>query len=121
MTVPLTGHPWRRRAVAAYAALGILASPPLAAGADETAKNDERPGLLSQLVAIAAQTYGAVDETAIAPSLRAAEDVINAPATQQVFARIGDAASSLGSAAGATIRPIVEGVAALAPGPWGPP
>jgi phospholipid-binding lipoprotein MlaA len=118
MTVPLTGHPWRRRAVAAYAALGILASPPLAAGADETAKNDERPGLLSQLVAIAAQTYGAVDETAIAPSLRAAEDVINAPATQQVFARIGDAASSLGSAAGATIRPIVEGVAALATRPW---
>jgi phospholipid-binding lipoprotein MlaA len=118
MTVPLTGHPWRRRAVAAYAALGILASPPLAAGADETAKNDERPGLLSQLVAIAAQTYGAVDETAIAPSLRAAEDVINAPATQQVFARIGDAASPLASAAGATIRPIVEGVAALATRPW---
>jgi phospholipid-binding lipoprotein MlaA len=119
MTVPLTGHPWRRRAVAAACvALTILASPPLATGADETAKNDERPGLLSQLVAIAAQTYGAVDETAIAPSLRAAEDVINAPATQQVFARIGDAASSLASAAGATIRPIVEGVAALATGPW---
>src|SRR6266446_8704572 len=101
MTVPLTGHPWRRRAVAAACvALTILASPPLATGADETAKNDERPGLLSQLVAIAAQTYGAVDETAIAPSLRAAEDVINAPGTQQVVARIGDAASSLATGPG---------------------
>src|SRR5260370_9543993 len=106
MTVPLTGHPWRRRAVAAACvALTILASPPLATGADETAKNDERPGLLSQLVAIAAQTYGAVDETAIAPSLRAAEDVINAPATHQASPRTGAPATPLTSAPGALLRP----------------
>jgi phospholipid-binding lipoprotein MlaA len=117
-TAAPTSHLWGRCAVAACAALSILALPLLAAGANEETKDDERPGLLSQLGAIAAQAYETIDESAIGPSLRAAEDAINAPATRKVFGQIGDAASSLASSADATIRPIAEGAATLVTGPW---
>jgi phospholipid-binding lipoprotein MlaA len=117
MTAAAFSHPWRRRVVLACAALGLLAAPSLDAAAGETTKKDEPPGLLSQLGEIAARAYETIDETAIGPSLRAAKDAVDAPATQQVFGAIGDATSSLVSTAGATLRPLAEGAAALAIGP----
>jgi phospholipid-binding lipoprotein MlaA len=116
MTDSPTAHFWRRLAVAACAALSIAAPPPAAAG-DGSAQNDERPGLLGQLGAIAAQAYETIDETAIAPSLHAAEEAIDAPAAQQVLGQIGDTARALVSTAGATLRPLAEGAVALLTGP----
>src|SRR5882672_7882511 len=108
----------RRCGVAAVCAtLSIFfASQAPAATADERTIGDERPGLLSQLGAIAVQWYESIDSAAIRRSLRAAEDALDVSATQQALAEIGDAANSLVGTAGATIGPVADDVVALLTG-----
>lgn len=107
----------RRCAVASGAMLIAMIAAAVALAADDAAKSGESPAMLSQLGAFAKQVYRTLDEKAVGPSLRAAQDAITAPATQRLFGQIGDAANALADTAGATMRPIAAEAGALLTGP----